>query len=223
MTANKYYNIYNSIIERAKSREKLLGYTERHHIVPRSLGGSDEQDNLVELTAREHFIVHMCLARFTTGKDRKAMITAARYMAVVADKNPNQQRYTSRLYEIAKQDYVENVLKGHPVWYSEKNWSEETNRKRSETMKKRIAENGGPLGMQKGSKHTEETRALLRKRKAETTYVFTEEHKAKMAEANRINGLKKRGKSLPKTECCGRMWDPGNLAKHRKSGKCQRV
>ena len=220
MTANKYYNIYNSIIERAKSRENLLGYTERHHILPRSIGGGNEQDNLVELTAREHFIAHMCLARFTTGKDRKAMITAARYMAVAH--NPNQQRYVnSRLYEIAKRDYVDNVLKGHPH-FGPFVQSEESNRKRSEKMKAHIAKNG-LNGMKRGQKHTEETRALLRKRKAETTYVFTEDHKAKIAEANRINGLKKRGKSLPKTECCGKLYDPGNLSKHRKSGKCQRV
>lgn len=28
-------------------------------------------------------------------------------------------------------------------------------------------------------------------------------------------------KKPPKTECCGRLWDPGNLSKHRKSGTCK--
>lgn len=212
MTANKYYNIYNSIIERAKSRENLLGYTERHHILPRSIGGTDDADNIVVLTAREHFIAHMCLARFTTGKDKAKMITAARYMAVVADKNPNQQRYTSRLYEIAKRDYVENVLKGHPVWYSEKNWSEETNRKRSEAMKGTRTGTDNPFF---GQKHTEETKELISKL-----------HKGKPKPPRtpeQIENYKKAAlarKPYKKTECCGRMWDPGNLARHRKSGKC---
>ena len=36
-------------------------YKERHHIVPRSEGGSDEPSNIVSLTAREHFLAHWLL------------------------------------------------------------------------------------------------------------------------------------------------------------------
>lgn len=43
------------------------GYNERHHIVPRALGGSDDASNLVRLTAREHFIAHMLLAKIHGG------------------------------------------------------------------------------------------------------------------------------------------------------------
>ena len=66
----------------------------------------------------------------------------------------------------------------------------------------------------KGEKHTEEARAKMSK--AGLGKPKSPEHRAKMAEANRINGLKKKGKSLPKTECCGKLWDPGNLARHRR-------
>ena len=45
---NKYLHLYNKIIERAKLREKLSCYTEKHHIIPRSLGGENDLDNLVE-------------------------------------------------------------------------------------------------------------------------------------------------------------------------------
>ena len=48
---------YDKLVERAKKR-KLIGYVERHHIIPRSLG---EKENIVELTAREHFIAHLLL------------------------------------------------------------------------------------------------------------------------------------------------------------------
>lgn len=54
--------IYHELINRAKER-KLLGYVERHHIIPRCLGGSDEPSNLVKLTAREHYIAHLLLSR----------------------------------------------------------------------------------------------------------------------------------------------------------------
>ena len=56
-----YYKIYNQLIERAKKRKSVDGYTEIHHIIPRSEGGTDNSDNLVELTGREHFIAHKLL------------------------------------------------------------------------------------------------------------------------------------------------------------------
>jgi hypothetical protein len=56
-----YTKIYNQLIERAKQRKSVEGYKEIHHIIPRSEGGTDESDNLVELTGREHFIAHKLL------------------------------------------------------------------------------------------------------------------------------------------------------------------
>ena len=55
---NKYENWYNAITTKAKLRT-IDGYKERHHIIPRSLGGPDTKENLVDLTAREHFICHL--------------------------------------------------------------------------------------------------------------------------------------------------------------------
>jgi hypothetical protein len=55
-----YQIIYNQIIERAQKRT-LEGYKEKHHILPKCLGGNDDEENLVELTAREHFLCHMLL------------------------------------------------------------------------------------------------------------------------------------------------------------------
>ena len=58
-TQNKYYKIYCNLTERAKSRElPKETYIEKHHIIPRSLGGNNSKNNIVSLTAREHFICH---------------------------------------------------------------------------------------------------------------------------------------------------------------------
>ncbi len=57
-----YQKIYDQLILRARSR-KLECYTEKHHILPRCMGGSDDKENLVSLTAREHFICHWLLIR----------------------------------------------------------------------------------------------------------------------------------------------------------------
>ena len=56
-----YKKIHDAIIERARTRI-LTGYKERHHIIPKCMGGNDSAENLVDLTAREHFIVHLLLA-----------------------------------------------------------------------------------------------------------------------------------------------------------------
>ena len=55
-----YTEHYNKLIERARSR-LLEGYSERHHIVPRCIGGTDDADNIVRLTAEEHYVAHQLL------------------------------------------------------------------------------------------------------------------------------------------------------------------
>ena len=55
-----YQQIHDNIIDRAGNRVPT-GYTENHHVIPKCLGGSNDNSNLVRLTAREHFIVHKLL------------------------------------------------------------------------------------------------------------------------------------------------------------------
>lgn len=60
-----YKKIYDALVDKAKHRgldkSKHEGYFEIHHIVPRSIGGGNEAENLVMFTAREHFIAHILL------------------------------------------------------------------------------------------------------------------------------------------------------------------
>jgi hypothetical protein len=53
--AREFY--YFSIVNRALSRVVGDMYVEKHHIIPKSLGGSNDKSNLVKLTAKEHFCV----------------------------------------------------------------------------------------------------------------------------------------------------------------------
>ena len=57
-----YHRIYNDLIIKRQAIEPC-GYVEKHHIVPKSLGGSNDASNLVKLTAREHFIAHLLLSK----------------------------------------------------------------------------------------------------------------------------------------------------------------
>ena len=96
-----YEKIYKNIVSKAQSRDKLDGYTERHHIIPKSLGGTDDDSNMVTLTAREHFLAHYCLWKFNEGQAKRLMAFAFRCMGM----NKHGVRYmNSRLYSEFKKD-----------------------------------------------------------------------------------------------------------------------
>lgn len=98
---NKYLKWYNSIIANANTRT-LSGYKEKHHIIPKSLGGSDDKSNLVTLTAREHFICHYLLTKMTTGSSYHKMLRA---FIMMKASNSNQYRYTSLLYQFTRKKF----------------------------------------------------------------------------------------------------------------------
>lgn len=64
----KYQLWYFGLIEAAQRRETPAQYTEVHHILPRSLGGSDLPSNLVRVTYREHFLGHWLLTKMHDGE-----------------------------------------------------------------------------------------------------------------------------------------------------------
>ena len=87
-----YFLAYQRLIAKAQSRGCIDGYVEKHHILPRALGGTDDSSNLVVLTAREHFIAHVLLGKIYGG---------TMWQAIIIMKSRN--RYcNSRLFEIAR-------------------------------------------------------------------------------------------------------------------------
>lgn len=118
-----YQRIYNQIVNNRKSNA-VDGYTERHHIVPRSFGGTDDKENIVALTAREHFICHWLLIKiYPTGSDHHKAIQAFMMMSVSCK---NHKRLTSRLFKQFKEEYSkimsslqtgENNSQYGTVWY----------------------------------------------------------------------------------------------------------
>ena len=81
----KYDILYEKLINRAKNRDTLIGYTEKHHIIPKCLGGSDDSDNIVILTAEEHFLAHQLLVKIYPNSN--ALIYAAYGMTAGANGN----------------------------------------------------------------------------------------------------------------------------------------
>jgi hypothetical protein len=142
---NKYNKWYHLIINNAKllNRSKEEGYFENHHIVPKCMGGSNESENLVLLTPREHFICHLLLVKFVNEKFKYKMAISVNIM--VCDKYNTQRKFTSREYNSARKQIIESlklpkskesILKGIETRRKNgKKVSDETKRKMSEKRK----------------------------------------------------------------------------------------
>lgn len=61
-----YKRIYDELIVYRKQNPIIhkSQYSENHHIIPTALGGSEDKENKVRLTGREHYLAHLLLARF---------------------------------------------------------------------------------------------------------------------------------------------------------------
>ncbi len=96
---NKYYIWYFTIISAASTRAKTTRYYEKHHIIPKSMGHCKD---VVHLTAKEHYICHHLLTKFTSGESKYSMFYA--YNSMVFLENSLQERYktTSNQYAYAK-------------------------------------------------------------------------------------------------------------------------
>lgn len=168
---NKYYKWYKELT--SKQDRSLECYTEKHHIIPRSMGGLDTKENLVVLTAREHYIAHLLLTKCVEKKYRGKILNAYIMMAQVKDKN--QERFykiNSKIFEVRKiesnklkmgfihtkeaREKISKNLKGVP----KPEFTEEHKKNISEGHKGQKAWNRGSVGM---VKHSDETREKMSK------------------------------------------------------------
>lgn len=62
-----YSRVYDEFIRNRRSKHTGDEYCEVHHILPRSLGGGDDAENLVRLTPEDHFFAHLLLAKIHGG------------------------------------------------------------------------------------------------------------------------------------------------------------
>lgn len=197
---NKYSKWYYSIIENAKTKT-IEGYKEKHHIIPKSLGGTNDKHNIVSLTAREHFICHLLLIRMTVGKERIKMVYAAWFF------NGNKKYKTdfkinNRIYEslkiersinqkmrIVSKEEKDLFLIGHTKAHVGRVCSEETKnkisnsnlgKKRSNITKQRLV-----LAHANMSEEAKNIRSEKMKEKAKNRKPMSDETKEKCASFHR--------------------------------------
>lgn len=105
-----YTKIYNQLVNKAKLRgldkKQHEGYFEIHHILPVSLGGSNDDSNLVMFTGREHFIAHMLMWKADpddVSLQRAAWMMSARNVCKV-----NSRLYTA-IQEVKRKEASEQM------------------------------------------------------------------------------------------------------------------
>lgn len=106
---NKYFYWYMSIINKSVNNNKSKNddiYYELHHIIPKSIGGTNEDSNLVLLSAREHFICHKLLTKCTYGKLKSKMICAYWRMCNPQGGIKEFTEITSRNYEYGRKAFA---------------------------------------------------------------------------------------------------------------------
>lgn len=159
---NKYRSWYYNIIQRAQSRAIHPAIVEKHHIVPKSLGGTNDQNNLVKLSPREHYICHLLLTKMCEGKAKQKMVYAL--WAIMNLSNPYQKRkiIKGRLYESLRLAYIQSQKdKAGPQHPNRGKKTGRTKESFTAEWKANIsaAKKGKPT-WNKGIAHSNETKAL---------------------------------------------------------------
>ena len=95
-----YQKIYDDVIERAKSRW-FSGYCEHHHILPKCMGGIET----VQVTAREHFILHMLLVRIDPNNSKLHY----GLWRLINSKGKQGYKVSARTYETLKIEHSKQI------------------------------------------------------------------------------------------------------------------
>ena len=111
-----YQKIYDSIIERAKTR-KIESYSEKHHIIPKCLGGANTKENIVRLTAREHFICHLLLVEIYPQNVKLKFALWAMNGKLKNKYSLSRYSPTARIYERLKKEFsIRNSWRKGKTW-----------------------------------------------------------------------------------------------------------
>ena len=128
-----YMKLYDTLIHKARERTMVDGYTEIHHIIPRSEGGSNDDDNLVELTPKEHFVAHKLMYM-----DNPTIMSRVSTMWFMSN---NRQIQSGRIYEQVRLQFRNDVM-GKPKSKEHKRKISEANKgvpKSKESVAKMVA------------------------------------------------------------------------------------
>jgi len=195
----KYDAYINRILEERKNKKNNEIYMERHHIIPKSRGGSDVEDNLIWLYAQEHYWAHKLLA-LENPSDKKLQYAWWNMAHCKGKGNEREITISAEEYAQARASYVLSVsgenntgfekTGKHANWYG-KTHSLEARQKISEARKR-------------SKKNTTETKPKK---------IFSSEQRKRMSE-NHADVSGKKNPRARKVRCIetGRIFDTAKEA-----------
>ena len=216
-----YQRIYDAIIEKARleNRKKRNGtYYESHHIIPKCLGGSDEEYNRVLLTAKEHYVCHKLLIKIYP--DNYHIELAFVMMALNISTTHQRINLSSRDFQYARELQVKanaEAKRGNKNRLGKKHKHPESAKKKISEYTKihtpKFAFKKGQVPWNKGKHgiYSEETLLLMsNNRKGKGTQKrgpMSEEAKQKMRKPKSEEHKQKLRKPQKKVECpyCGKI------------------
>ena len=156
---NKFYDEYYNIIEEANKLNRVKYkevYYESHHIIPRCMGGSDDHENLVLLTAQEHYRCHELLPYFTEGENKAKMIYAWNLMSRLKEVTIDSEKYEELRTIYSSIHSINMTGKSHPNYGNPRNFKHTKLTK--DTMAKARKGDKHPMH---GKKHSKESKAKM--------------------------------------------------------------
>jgi hypothetical protein len=224
---NKYSNTYFSIVNRSfsenRSRKDNQIY-EQHHIIPKSCGGSDEPNNLVLLTPKEHYICHRLLPKMVKSKIHYEKMVYALWSLVNGNGRSKRYSPSGKIYQQIKEDQskvrsermkgIGNHFYGKTHSDEFKAWFSENNPSKREEVKEKMRgprpnykPNSYYFGLSNetkqklreanlGKTHTKETKRKMSETRSEKVWVKKEGQKSKHVHHSEVDMYVSKGWSL---------------------------
>lgn len=173
---------YRRLIQRARNRV-LDGYVERHHVLPKCMGGTDAIDNLVQLTPEEHYVAHQLLCKMHPAE--KGLAIAVQAMTA----SNNGSRSANKLFGWIRKRYAE-AQRGRVKSAKERANIAEAGRNReprvfSEQAKANMAAARRKMWQERreSGEHLNVAQKVKEARLRNGSYEFSAEHRAKISKS----------------------------------------
>lgn len=176
----RYAEHYDRLIDRARGRERA-GYMERHHVVPKCRGGSDAPDNLVWLTAEEHFVAHQLLVKIHP-TDRRLM-----WAVTCLTGSTRKKARNNKAFGWLRRRFAEVVGKANRgrVMSAEVRAAMSAQRKGRKHPGGYTKRQAGPHGLKGKPKSLEHRKALAAAKLGRSRGPQSAEHRQRLSESNR--------------------------------------
>lgn len=96
-----YKRIYNELCQRGLLERNINGYCEKHHIIPKCMGGTNDKSNIAVLTYREHYLAHYLLTKIY--KEQSGVNYA--FLCMLRKQPTGERVLTSRMFENIKSNF----------------------------------------------------------------------------------------------------------------------